>query len=73
MKQYFKLAASASLALLLSSCSTVPLSEGGKKVRLLAPDEISTCKELGKTNTSVTAKALGVPRPPETIARELAS
>lgn len=68
-----RLTAIVSIVLLLSSCSTVPLTEGGKKVRVLAPDEVSTCKKLGKTNTSVTATALGIPRPPETIAQELAS
>lgn len=58
-------------AFLVSSCATVNLSSGGEKVRVLSPDEVSSCRELGKTNTSVTATALGVPRPPETIAMEL--
>lgn len=61
----------AGAALLVSSCATVNLTGGGEKVRVLGPDEVSSCRELGKTNTSVTATALGVPRPPETIAREL--
>ena len=73
MKQKLFLITTACLVLLVSSCSTVPLSEGGKKVRLLEPNEVSSCKKLGKTRTSVTAKALGIPRPPETIAAELAS
>ena len=73
MNRKLYLAAAASLTILLSSCATVPLTEGGKKVRVLAPDEVSSCRELGKTNTSVTATALGIARPPETIAMELAS
>ena len=60
-------------ALLLASCATIDLTPGGQKVRVLAPDEVSSCRELGKTNTSVTAKALGLPRPPETIKKELES
>ncbi len=58
-------------ALLFSGCATVTLSHGGEKVRVLDPDEVSSCRELGKSNTSVTPTALGVPRPPETIAVEL--
>ncbi len=58
-------------ALFVSSCATVSLSSAGEKVRVLGPDEVSSCRELGKTNTSVTATALGVARPPETIAKEL--
>ena len=73
MNQKLYLTIITSFVLLLNSCATVPLTEGGKKVRVLAPDEVSSCKELGKTNTSVTATALGMPRPPETIAMELAS
>lgn len=57
--------------LLVSSCATVTLTSGGERIRVLAPDEVSTCREIGKTNTSVTARALGVPRPPETVAKEL--
>ncbi len=61
----------AGAALLVSSCATVSLTGGGGKIRVLSPDEVSSCRELGRTNTSVTATALGVPRPPETIAKEL--
>ena len=58
--------------LLVSGCASIKLSETGEKVRVLAPDEISSCRELGKTNTSVTAKVLGVDRPLETLEKELA-
>lgn len=60
-----------STALLVSSCATVSLSSGGEKIRILDPGEVSSCRELGKTNTLVTPTALGLPRPPETIAKEL--
>jgi len=59
-----------SAALLLSACSSLQLTKGGDKVRVLDPDEISSCKNLGRTNTSVTARVI-VERPTETIAREL--
>ncbi|MCP4471332.1 MAG: DUF4156 domain-containing protein [Gammaproteobacteria bacterium] len=59
-----------SAAILLSACSTLKLTHGGEKVRVLEPGEISSCKNLGKTNTSVTARII-VARPTETIAEEL--
>lgn len=54
----------------ISSCASVKLSSGGEKVRVLAPNEISTCKLLGKTSNSVTAKVV-LKRPIETIESEL--
>lgn len=57
-------------AILLSACSTLKLTEGGEKVRVLEPSEVSSCKNLGRTNTSVTAKVL-FERPESTVAKEL--
>jgi len=59
-----------SAAILLSACSSLQLTEGGEKVRVLDPAEISSCKNLGRTNTSVTARVV-VERPADTIAKEL--
>ncbi|NNE64203.1 MAG: DUF4156 domain-containing protein [Gammaproteobacteria bacterium] len=59
------------ITMFVAGCAMVSLTSGGEKIRVLAPDEVSSCRELGKTNTSVTATALGVPRPPETLAKEL--
>ena len=73
IRRNLTLAAVAIFALLLASCATIDLTPEGKKVRVLAPAEVSSCRELGKTNTSVTPKALGIPRPPETIKKELES
>ena len=73
IKQSFTLIAVAIFSLLSASCATVDLTPEGEKIRILAPAEVTSCRELGKTNTSVTAKALGIPRPPETIAKELES
>ena len=60
-------------SLFVTGCATIKLSENGEKVRVLAPEEVSTCKKLGKSNASVTAKALGISRPIETLTKELAS
>jgi hypothetical protein len=59
-----------SAAILLSACSTLKLTEGGEKIRLLDPSEVSSCKNLGRTNTSVTDK-LVFDRPADVVAEEL--
>jgi hypothetical protein len=61
-----------SAAFLLSACSTLKLNEGGEKVRMLAPNEVTSCKNLGRTNASVTSKII-FDRPTATIADELAT
>lgn len=60
-------------SLFIAGCATVKLSEGGEKVRILTPDEVATCKKLGRSNTSVTAKVLEIDRSIEAVAKELAS
>ena len=57
-------------AVLLSACSTLKLTEGGEKIRLLEPSEVTSCKNLGRTNTSVTAKVV-FDRPEDSVAEEL--
>ena len=57
--------------LIISGCASVKLTPGGEKVRILEPNEVSTCKKLGKTSNSVTAKVVIMKRPPETIEGEL--
>jgi len=61
----------AAISLMVSSCATIKLSAGGEKIRILAPDEVSSCKKLGKTNTSVTDNIAGVKRPIEALEHEL--
>ena len=60
------------VSLIVSSCATIELSTGGEKVRILSPDEVSSCKKLGQSNTSVTDNIVGVKRPIEALERELA-
>ena len=72
MTSKYLLFAIAAASLFNASCATVKLTTGGEKVRLQALNEVATCKKLGTSNASVTAKALGVPRPIETISKELA-
>ncbi len=55
----------------LAGCAGLKLSTGGEKVRVLDPAEVSSCRELGRTNTTTTAMVVGIPRPIETISKEL--
>lgn len=72
MKSINKILLIATVTLVTSSCATIKLTSGGEKVRVLAPDEVSSCKKLGKTNTSVTDVVIGIDRPIEALERELA-
>lgn len=56
--------------ILLSSCSTIKLTTGGEKVRVLDPAEVGSCREMGRTNNAVTAKVV-LERAEEQVAKEL--
>ena len=59
-------------ALLVGGCASgIKLTDEGKKVRVLDPGEVGSCRELGKTNTSVSWVVVGVERPEATVAKEL--
>jgi len=60
----------AASAFLLSACATVKLTEEGEKIRVLDPSEVASCKNLGRTTTSVTAKVI-IERPEDSVAEEL--
>jgi hypothetical protein len=57
-------------AFLLSACATVKLTEEGEKIRVLDPSEVTSCKNLGRSTASVTAKVV-FDRPEESVAEEL--
>lgn len=60
------------VTLLLSACATsLKLTDEGEKVRVLDPSEVSSCRELGKTNSSVTWQVVGIARPEKTVSKEL--
>ncbi len=61
----------AAAAILVGGCTTFKLSPGGEKVRVLDPGEVSTCREVGKTNVSVTWAVLGIPRSEDVVGKEL--
>ena len=59
-------------ALLLVGCATaLKLTPDGEKVRVLGPDEVGSCRLIGRTNASVTWVIAGVKRPDNVIVQEL--
>jgi len=60
-------------ALLIGGCANtgLKLSSAGEKVRVLDPDEVSSCREMAKVNAATTRVIMGVERPDATIAKEL--
>jgi len=57
-------------AFLLSACATVKLTPAGEKIRVLDPNEVTSCKNLGRTSASVTAKVI-FERPEDAVSEEL--
>jgi hypothetical protein len=71
MKSVDKIILVIAISAVFVGCATPKLDEGGEKVRVLAPNEVSSCRKLGKTNAKVLDKVVGIDRPPESMAEEL--
>jgi hypothetical protein len=71
MNSVSKLILVAAIGTIFAGCSTPKLNSGGEKIRVLDPTDVSSCRELGKTNASVTNSVVGIDRPLETIEKEL--
>lgn len=56
---------------LLSSCTWVKLTPQGEKVRVLSAAEVSSCKKLGKTTSSLKDKIAGIRRNKEKVEKEM--
>ena len=60
------------LSLSLGACASgLKLTDEGEKVRVLDPTEVSSCRELGKTNNSVAWQVVGIARPEDAVSKEL--
>jgi hypothetical protein len=59
------------IGVLLQACSWVELTPEGGKTRVLSAAEVTTCKKLGVTTSSVKAAVAGVERAPERVREEL--
>ena len=59
------------IAAVLMSCSWVKLTPQGKKVRVLEPQEVTSCKKLGSTTVSLKAKVGPYERSEENVREEL--
>jgi len=61
----------AAISTVIAGCAAPKLNKGGTKVRVLSPDEVTSCRELGKTTSSVMDKVVGIGRSAESIEEEL--
>lgn len=68
-----KLTITASLltAVLTCSCTWVKVTPEGEKVRVLSESEVTTCKKLGRTTTSLKDKIGGMERNREKVKKEM--
>lgn len=59
------------ITMLVASCTWVKLTPEGEKVRVLSVDEVSSCKKLGKTTTTLKDKIAGVKRNKSKVEKEM--
>lgn len=59
------------IALVVGACTWIKLTPGGEKVRVLSLEEVSSCKKLGKTTTSLKDKIAGVQRGKKKVTQEM--
>jgi hypothetical protein len=57
--------------LMLQACSWVRLTPEGEKTRVLSRSEVTACKKLGRTTSSIKADIAGLDRSPEKVREEL--
>ena len=71
MNSVNKLILLAAIGTIFAGCAAPKLDTGGTKVRVLSPGEVTSCRELGKTTSSVMNSVVGIDRAEESIAEEL--
>jgi hypothetical protein len=59
------------VTLILDACSWVKLTPEGEKVRVLSASEVSSCKKLGKTTTTLKDKVAGMSRKQSKVEKEM--
>lgn len=71
MNSASKLIMVAAIGTVFAGCAAPKLNAGGEKVRVLSPTEVSSCRQLGKTTSSVMNQVVGIERSAESIEEEL--
>ena len=71
MNSVNKLILVAAIGSIFAGCASPKLNTGGEKIRVLSPAEVTSCRELGKTTSSVMNSVAGIDRAEESIAEEL--
>lgn len=57
--------------LILNGCSSIKLTHGGEKARVLSSAEVANCQKRGATTVTVKPTLLSIQRQPTVIAKEL--
>ncbi len=57
--------------LFVSACTWVELSDDGKKIRIVTPADVKTCKKIGTVNVALKDKIAGFDRDEDKVKREL--
>ena len=55
----------------ITACTWVKLTPEGEKVRVLSKDEVTSCRKLGKINTSLKDQIAGLDRSREKVQTEM--
>ena len=71
MNSVSKLILVAAIGTVFAGCASPKLNTGGEKIRVLSPDEVTSCRQLGKATGSVVSKVAGIDRPEESMEEEL--
>jgi len=58
-------------ALMMAGCTWVKPTSEGEKVRVLAANEVASCKSLGSTTATIADKVVGIKRKPKKVQKEL--
>lgn len=57
--------------LIVSACTWVKVKPGAETVRVASPEQVSNCKNMGRSTVSVKADVASFARDPKTIRQEL--
>jgi hypothetical protein len=68
---FYKLVFVVLVSISVVSCTWVKMTPEGQKVRVLAADEVSSCKKLGQTEVSLKDEVAGFKRGEEKVKKEL--
>ena len=70
-KKYILITFASVIVLSLNACTSIKLTHGGEKARVLSSGEVANCQKRGATTVRVKPTLLTISRQPTIIAKEL--